>query len=410
MTQVWEGYIHMKKADYRKLDNGKVEVYVIDDNDETEKLCYVIDKKQKMIEFYPDDDNYFVDTIYLDGFTTIPAEFSDKGYILGKIPYAFNSALKDKKITKFTISKDNKKAFRITKKGYNVTIPYNEFAKYKETMVSIDTESKLDRKKTTQHFFASMFPTHFEVEDDSVERKKRRFLSGLDTEIIATLKPNELEQLQEFVFNMLDKKYIDVSKKIDLITKYKDNVQILAIDEAIKGYEENLQKSSTESDWGKYIKKYMFLVETKYVRVISELNLSLCTWRKVDFAYIDNQGYLDIFEIKKPQANLLCKTDDRGNYYWHADAVKAITQAEKYLFSAERKGSQLAEDIKRETDLDVQVIKPRAFLIMGLTNQLTNKKMQDDFRILRNSLKNVEIITYDEFLDRLKTLKNRTSS
>lgn len=90
----------------------------------------------------------------------------------------------------------------------------------------------------------------------------------------------------------------------------------------------------------------MFLVETKYVRVIPELNLSLCTWRRVDFAYIDNQGYLDIFEIKKPQANLLCKTDDRGIYYWHADAVKAITQAEKYLFSAERKGSYWQEILK----------------------------------------------------------------
>lgn len=51
-----------------------------------------------------------------------------------------------------------------------------------------------------------------------------------------------MEQLQQFIFDMLDKKYIDVSKKIDLITKYKDNVQLLAVDEAIKGYEENLKK------------------------------------------------------------------------------------------------------------------------------------------------------------------------
>lgn len=399
----------MKEVDYRTLDNGKIEVYVIDENDETEKLYYTIDKKAKVIEFYTNDENYFIDKIVLNGFTKIPAEFSDKGYILGKIHYAFNVALKDKNISKLTISKDNKKAFRTTKNGYNVTIPYDEFSRYKEDMVAIDTESKIDRRKTTQQFFASMFPTHFDVEKDSLERKKKRFLSGLDTNIISLLKPNELEQLQQFVFNMLDKKYIDVGKKIELITKYKDNVQLLAIDEAIKGYEENLKRSSSEGDWGKYIKQYMFLVETKYVGVVPELNLSLCTWRKVDFAYIDNQGYLDIFEIKKPQTNLLCKTEDRGNYYWHADAIKAITQAEKYLFSAERKGAQLSEDIKRETNLDVQVIKPRAFLIMGLTSQLTNQNMQDDFRILRNSLKNVEIITYDEFLDRLKTLKNRTS-
>jgi hypothetical protein len=26
---------------------------------------------------------------------------------------------------------------------------------------------------------------------------------------------------------------------------------------------------------------------------------------------------------------------DRGNYYWHGEAIKAIVQAEKYLFHAE---------------------------------------------------------------------------
>ena len=34
--------------------------------------------------------------------------------------------------------------------------------------------------------------------------------------------------------------------------------------------------------------------------------------------------------------------------------------------------------------------------------------MKNDFRILRDSLKNVEIILYDELLERFKNLKNRT--
>ena len=99
----------------------------------------------------------------------------------------------------------------------------------------------------------------------------------------------------------------------------------------------------------------------------------------------------------------------------YGDILRSKSKKQRELYK--QKEQAVAENLKllseaeqrRETDLDVQVIKPRAFLIMGLTSQLTNKKMQDDFRILRNSLKNVEIITYDEFLDRLRTLKNRTS-
>ena len=37
-----------------------------------------------------------------------------------------------------------------------------------------------------------------------------------------------------------------------------------------------------------------------------------------------------------------------------------------------------------------------------------NDNMKNDFRILRDSLKNVEIILYDELLERFKNLKNRT--
>lgn len=398
----------MKDVEYRTTENGRIEVHVIDDVEGSEKLCYLLDKKNKIVEFYPNDEKYFVNVIYLEGFTDIPSEFSDKGYILGKVTYYLNALFKDKNIAKFTISKENKQSYRKTKKGYSVTVPYSEFSKYKNEMVSIDTESKVERKRTTNDFFATLFPKYFTMGVDSVIQKKKRFISGLDVNIIPNLSSSELAQLQEFVFDILDKKYIDVTKKLNLITTYKNNIETLVVDEAIKGFEENLAKEANESEWGKFIQKYMFLVETKYVKVIPELNLSLASWRKVDFAYIDNQNYLDIFEIKKPQTKLLCKNDDRGNYYWHTETVKAITQAEKYLFSAERKAPELVEDIRRENGTDVIVIKPRAFLIIGSSSQLINENMKQDFRILRNSLKNIEIITYDEFFDRLKMLKSRT--
>lgn len=398
----------MKEIERRKVNDDIEEIFSINEDDGTERKCYKIDKKKKKILCYIEEDDYFVDIIHLEGFTSIPKEFSDKGYIPSGVQYALNVAFSDYKINKFTISKEDKKDFRKVKDGYNVTIPYTDFAKYKAEMIQIDTERRINKRKATNHFLALLFPKYFEMEEDSINRKKNQFISGLDINIISKLSKNELLQLQDFVFYMLDNKYIDVSKKIGLISAYKRNVDTLVVDEAIRRFEENIKKNASESDWGKYIQQYLFLLETKYVKVIPELNLSTCTWRKVDFAYIDYQGYLDLFEIKKPTTPLLCRNTDRGNYYWHADAVKAIAQAEKYLFASERKASILSEDIKRESNEDITVVKPKAYLIIGSSEQLINDNMRDDFRILRGSLKNIEIILYDELFERFQNLKNRT--
>jgi len=48
------------------------------------------------------------------------------------------------------------------------------------------------------------------------------------------------------------------------------------------------------------------------------------------------------------------------------------------------------------------VIRPRAVLIIGHSRQLDTPEKMTDFRVLRMSLKNVEIVTYDELLQRLK--------
>ena len=58
--------------------------------------------------------------------------------------------------------------------------------------------------------------------------------------------------------------------------------------------------------------------------------------------------------------------------------------------------------------MDVLIVKPKAFLIIGSSTQLLNDDMRNDFRILRDSLKNIEIILYDELLERFKNLKKRT--
>nr|WP_308743535.1 DUF4263 domain-containing protein [uncultured Anaerocolumna sp.] len=392
-----------------KNNKSWTESFYLNEETNEEYLTYRINKEKKIIEFYPKDENGFVDKILLDGFTSLPEGFSNKGYITGSIQYYFNVLLKDYNITKFTISKCNCSTTRKTKDGYSIVISYSEFEEYRKKMNFIKSESQYERRQATSIFLSTFFPELSKNAELSSARKKSRFMQSIDMSVIPELSKDDLVVVQNFMTYLIENRYVSASHRLNLLTSYKANIESVAIDEAINNFEDNLKNDVSEADWGKYLKQYLFLLETKYIKVLTELNLSLATWRKVDFGFIDYQGYLDIFEIKKPSTKIMSNSKDRGNFYWHIDMIKAITQAEKYLFACERKGSDLSEAIKREHNLDVKIIKPKAVLIAGHSDQFDDYPgMEEDFRILRNSLKNVEIILYDELYNRLITLKKRT--
>ena len=55
----------------------------------------------------------------------------------------------------------------------------------------------------------------------------------------------------------------------------------------------------------------------------------------------------------------------------------------------------------------MKVVKPRAILITGHSEQLDTEEKRDDFKVLRQSLKNIDIILYDELLEGLENQKNK---
>jgi hypothetical protein len=53
-------------------------------------------------------------------------------------------------------------------------------------------------------------------------------------------------------------------------------------------------------------------------------------------------------------------------------------------------------------------LKPKAFLIIGSSKELkNNENKKKDFRLLRRLFKNIELITFDELLDNLKSLASK---
>jgi hypothetical protein len=113
-------------------------------------------------------------------------------------------------------------------------------------------------------------------------------------------------------------------------------------------------------------------------------------------------GFLDIIEIKRPEATLLfwSNTQDHGNYVPSSDLTKAITQATKYIYEVEREANSVKFLERVE---NVKVIKPRCILIFGRSNDW-NLEQKEAYRILNASYHNLTILTYDHVLNRAKRI------
>ncbi len=394
---------------YEEIQTSKnvEKIYVFPaDNPKKRRLAYKINKAKEEVTFYPEK-WFFVNRIYIQGFTSVPPEFSLHGYIKQGVVYYLNKMLSDKNIERLIISTDSDNQFKKNDNSYIVTINYNSFKRLKNNIAAINNESKFEKSRFVDEFFHDLFPQRYSKVEVSSRRRATRVMKNLDENIVEHLEKTDVEKLLDFFEILLSTKYSSAVHKRRLFKSAKIKVDDVALTEIILKFEKMLSDDPPESNWGEFLRKNLFLIDAKYVDALPQLNLMLGTTRKMDFGLIDSQGYLDIFEIKKPSTLLLASKTDRGNYYWSTDAIKAIVQAEKYLFNAERKASGLKEDLEREKHIEVELIKPRAFVIMGSSDQLTDKNKMNDFRVLQRSLKNIEIFLYDDLLQRLKNQKNK---
>ena len=390
------------ESEYELNNDGTKSVYVIDsDKPEERHLAFLLNPGSKQIHFYPKDE-FLVSVVELEGFKNIPPEISNLGYFKAGLSYYFNKKFQGKTVKTFRVVKERASTLRQYSSGLTFVLGYKALKTLKSRLTELSNENKLERSLAVDEFFHTEFPSKFEAPTIPARRRANRAIRNLDKSIIEHLVAADVEKFLDFMECLLEGKYSSAARRRKLFGVAKLKVDEVALKETIETYETKLKSNESEHKWGHFLQKHLYLIDSKYVSVIGQLNVVLGGERKVDFGLIDSQGYLDLFEIKKPTTQLLSSTTDRGNYYWSSDAVKAITQAEKYLYNAERKASSLAEDIAREKKIVVSVIRPRAVVIMGHSEQLNSPEKETDFRVLRMSLKNVEIVTYDELLQRMK--------
>ncbi len=361
--------------------------------DEEKKFVKIYEQKGK--DYFFDYDGQTIKQIELRNFDKIPSLFSSFGYGFrdNTINNFFRYQFDDKRI--------NKNLFLNLNDLLTLTSSTNQ-----EQRACNDT-----KKILIKNFLVDIFP---EIAFDYTEtnNNKQLILRNLNQKLIEQLTADDIEKIGDF--------YVDASKKykrVDLVKRMtfglQKNAQILTLQEIISKYESLLKENPPESSWQKFFDEYITLFDTRYAHKINYKNIATGITKYPDLVLVDIYGYIDFYELKKSSTPLIKYDTSHKTWYWTKDVSMVIAQATDYLQKAKENAISYTKAIKEETEteseegISVNIINPRVIIVAGSTKQLNTKKKLNHFKNLRESLKNIEFVLYDELLERLKNLLDK---
>lgn len=379
---------------------SKKKIYRIDNETNEEKLISIVHKgKAPYITTYID--NFIADEIKIDGIA-LPRGISPYGTqtpvisrinrILSKLDISVNS---------FYISTSKETSFSLNNEKLDVVFRMSDF---------ID----LDRKKTTFYRIASSnlnisvknllhqkAPSVFPEEPKALNLSKKVFMDNLREGIKNDMTAEDVKKLGEFYLEV-STKFVRKDIKEKLLIDLQDKTKIIALENLMKEYKDLLDEEPAETKWQKFFEKYITILDSRYIKVLDKNNISTYTTKKPDLILLDLYNFIDLYELKKTNTNLLEYDSSHKNYYWHKDIAMVIAQAEKYVRKMTENSSTLIREIKEDSSLVVDIIKPKAIIVAGHSKYLDNDNKINDFKLLRESLKDITFILYDEFYKQLE--------
>jgi hypothetical protein len=388
--------------------NGDVRaVYRQNKEDETETKVLIYKEKDGNIEYEFEGER--IKRIIIENCTEFPSFLSAYGYGFNEssLNYFFRGFSKSDAITTILLSESRESG----KIGENLVINFSDI---EELINAINQEQKAcnDTKRILiKNFIVSIFP---EVAFDHQEtnNNKELILRNLNDKLIDKLTANDIQYIGEFYVKATRKfKATHILKKIN--SGLLKNAQLITLQEIIKKFEKLLVENPAESSWQKFFDEYITLFDTRYVHKIDYKNIATGITKYPDLVLVDIYGYIDFYELKKSGTEIIKYDESHKTWYWSKDVSMVISQVTDYLQRAKENSLSYARSIKTETEteteegLTVNIINPRAIIVIGTTNQLDTEKKRNQFKTLREGLKDIEFVLYDELLDRLKNLLDK---
>lgn len=219
------------------------------------------------------------------------------------------------------------------------------------------------------------------------------------------------EEDQNAVIGALTSHAADIAEdQPEKLAKLRGDIELVTLEALITRYEGMLGGNLVEGRWQDFFNENPFILNMAFgYPVIKVRDQASVGGRKLsgdgekitDFLVKNSlTNNTAIFEIKTPQTSILNKTPFRdGVYTPSADLSGSINQAldQRYQFQ-----KQIAQ-IKDNTRLyDIESYAVHCYLVIGKTPDGDNRKKS--FELFRRNSKDVEIVTFDELLEKLKQL------
>jgi hypothetical protein len=158
-------------------------------------------------------------------------------------------------------------------------------------------------------------------------------------------------------------------------------------------------ETSGNDSWQKWIYKNNWLFGVNYQQPIEKTKINI-SGVMPDYLFPTIDDFVDILEIKLPDDEVIVKdTNHNGSWKWSPESNSAIGQVINYLCEIDRLRYEIEKNIKEKYQIEVNLLKPRAYILIGNSKQWDAAK-KEGLRKMNHALHGIEVITYKELIDR----------
>lgn len=196
----------------------------------------------------------------------------------------------------------------------------------------------------------------------------------------------------------------------------KAGLEDITLASLIEQFEELITQKHSEKEWQDFFKRNPIIINVATSHPIIFIQdeasvggrrLSGKGEKVTDFLY-RNQSTKNalIVELKTPQTNLLNSSEYRGGVFSPtADVSGAVNQVRDQRQKLIRDISRLKQEaIENDEKLELETFSANCMLVVGKTPRETSK--QRSWELFRGGLSDVDVITYDELLEKLRALQS----
>jgi hypothetical protein len=273
------------------------------------------------------------------------------------------------------------------------------------------------------HFLDGISVLHKTTGIASLEERSERFSVALRNKVIEI---ND-ETLRPLVQGLIDKGYESrfwrelASLKPEEAERFANDQILGRRKTSVRIFEEAMKKLIwTEPEWGNFFDenrwifglglRYQFLYQLQAQANYGGSDFTGRGAQKGDYLHYtvgDAAKFVVLVEIKRPDS-LIFQTAKKGEKYrngvpgFDVEFANALSQVQVNTRTWELEGSQTEPNRNRLEQDNIFTVYPRSLLIYGHTSQLDTLEKRNCFEIFRGQLKNTEIVTYDELLNRAR--------